>query len=67
MTLGGTPDEIKAMVAGLAAQLSAQAPPPSDAVTAEDGTVDGVKYRVYRPKSATGPLPVGVWTHGGGL
>ena len=55
------------MAAGLAQQLSAAAPPPSDAVTAEDGTADGVKYRLYKPKGASGPLPVGIWTHGGGF
>jgi versiconal hemiacetal acetate esterase len=43
-------------------------PPPSDAVASSDGEVDGVKYRIYTPKEASksGPLPVGIWTHGGG-
>lgn len=50
----------------LALSLAGSIPPPSDAVVAEDGHVDGVKYRVYRPRAATQPLPVGIWTHGGG-
>ena len=43
-------------------------PPPSPNVDTKDGEVDGVKYRVYTPKEASGkgPLPVGVYTHGGG-
>jgi len=66
MTLRGTPEEIKAMSNGLAEMLGKQAPPPSEALSAEDGEVDGIKYRVYRPKGVTQPLPVGIWTHGGG-
>ena len=48
--------------------LASQLPPPNDAVDTEDGDVDGIKYRVYIPKEAakSGPLPVGVYTHGGG-
>ena len=43
-------------------------PKPSDAVESKDGEVDGVKYRLYTPTEAakSGPLPVGIWTHGGG-
>ena len=49
--------------------LLPQIPPPSDACEVREGDVDGIKYRVYIPKEASkqGPLPVGVWTHGGGF
>lgn len=43
------------------------APKPSENVTSQDGDVDGVKYRVYNPKAASGPLPIFIWTHGGGF
>lgn len=65
--LAGSPQDIKNATAQLGEMLAAQAPPPSDAVTAQDGEVDGVKYRLYKPKNASGSLPVGVWTHGGGF
>ena len=65
----GTPEVIKAQYEGLVAFLIPQLPPPSDAVDAQEGEVDGIKYRLYTPKEAAkgGPLPVGVWTHGGGF
>jgi versiconal hemiacetal acetate esterase len=66
MVLAGSPDEIKAMNAQLIQLLAPTIPPPSEAVISEDGEVDGIKYRVYRPRNATQPLPVGIWTHGGG-
>ena len=64
----GSIKEIRDMTDGLVAMLLPQLPPPSDAVESKDGDVDGVKYRVYVPKEASkkGPLPVGIWTHGGG-
>lgn len=44
-------------------------PPPTDAVSAKDGDVDGIGYRVYTPVEAAkgGALPVGLYTHGGGF
>lgn len=68
MVLGGTPEEIRAQNDQLVQLLIPQLPPPSDAVESKDGEVDGIKYRLYTPKEASkqGPLPVGVWTHGGG-
>ena len=66
MVLAGSPEEIKATVDQLSQLLAPTIPPPSEAVVAQDGEVDGVKYRTYRPLNADRPLPVGVWTHGGG-
>lgn len=68
MVLGGTPEDIKGQYDQLVAALLPQLPPPSDAVESKDGEVDGIKYRLYTPKEASkqGPLPVGIWTHGGG-
>jgi hypothetical protein len=65
----GTVEEIRAGYNGLLAMLAPQIPKPSDAVSTKDGEVDGIKYRVYTPieASKSGPLPVGVYTHGGGL
>ena len=56
------------MVDNLVAMLLPQLPPPSDATESVDGEVEGIKYRVYTPKEAAkqGPLPVAIWTHGGG-
>jgi hypothetical protein len=67
--LAGTVEEIRAGYSDLLAMLAPQMPKPSDAVSTKDGEVDGVKYRVYTPVEAakSGPLPVGVYTHGGGL
>ena len=43
-------------------------PAPSDAITTTDGEVHGVMYRIYTPNGSSKlePLPVGIWTHGGG-
>lgn len=67
--LGGTTEEMRAQFAGLVEFLLPQYPKPSDKVTTRDGSTDGVNYRIYTPTKAAqkGPLPVGVWTHGGGL
>ena len=67
--LKGTVEEVKKGYDDLIAMLLPQMPKPSDAVSAKDGEVDGVKYRVYNPVEASkgGPLPVGVYTHGGGM
>lgn len=67
MVLGGSPENIKKQYDDLVAALMPHAPKPSENVTSKDGEVDGVKYRVYNPKEATGPLPIGIWTHGGGF
>lgn len=66
--LAGTPQEIRGQTDQLVAMLIPQLPPPSDAVESKDGEVDGIKYRLYTPKEASkqGPLPVAIWTHGGG-
>jgi versiconal hemiacetal acetate esterase len=65
----GSPEEIKAQYEGLIQLLAPQLPAPSDAVDAKEGDIDGIKYRLYTPKEAakSGPLPVGIWTHGGGF
>ncbi|KAK3678138.1 Telomerase-binding protein [Recurvomyces mirabilis] len=64
--LKGSPEEIKAMYAGLVAALAPQFPKPSENVESKDGEVDGIKYRLYWPKNASGSLPTAIWTHGGG-
>jgi len=68
MTLGGSPEDIRAQYDQLVEILLPQLPPPSDAVESKDGEVEGIKYRLYTPKEASkkGPLPVAIWTHGGG-
>ncbi|KAL2441696.1 Versiconal hemiacetal acetate esterase [Exophiala dermatitidis] len=68
MCLHGTPEEIRGQYEQLVQLLLPQLPQPSDAVESKDGEVDGIKYRLYTPKEASkqGPLPVGIWTHGGG-
>ena len=67
-TIAGTPQEIREQNDQLVQMLIPLLPPPNDAVASQDGEVDGVKYRIYTPKEASksGPLPVGIWTHGGG-
>jgi len=67
--LKGSIEEIKQQYDDLVAMLAPSMPAPSPAVEAKDGEVDGVKYRVYTPVDAvkSGPLPVGVYTHGGGM
>jgi versiconal hemiacetal acetate esterase len=68
MVMHGTPEEMRATYDQLVALLLPQLPPPNDAVESKDGEVDGIKYRLYVPKEASkqGPLPVAIWTHGGG-
>ena len=66
MVLQGSHEEIKKQYEGLVEMLMPHAPPPSENVESKDGDVDGVKYRVYKPKAATQPLPIAIWTHGGG-
>jgi len=69
VVMHGTPDELKAQYDQLVAMLMPQLPPPSDAVESKDGETEGIKYRLYTPKEAakSGPLPVAIWTHGGGF
>ncbi|EME38960.1 esterase-like protein [Dothistroma septosporum NZE10] len=64
--LHGTPDEIKAMYAGLSQALKPMAPPFSENVDVTEGDVDGIKYRIYKLKGERGPLPIAFNTHGGG-
>ncbi|KIY03174.1 uncharacterized protein Z520_01641 [Fonsecaea multimorphosa CBS 102226] len=68
MVMTGTPEEIRAQYDQLVGLLLPQLPPPSEAVESKDGEVEGIKYRLYTPKEAakSGPLPVAIWTHGGG-
>lgn len=67
--LKGTVEEIRKAFDDLTAMLLPQIPKPSEAVSTKDSEVDGIKYRVYTPVEASksGPLPVGVYMHGGGL
>lgn len=67
--LKGTTEEIRKGYDDLLAMLAPQLPKLSDAVSAKDGEIDGIKYRVYTlvEASKSRPLPVGVYTHGGGL
>jgi versiconal hemiacetal acetate esterase len=64
--LKGSPEEIKAMYDGLVQALLPQLPKPSENVESKDGDVDGIRYRLYWPKGASGSLPTAIWTHGGG-
>lgn len=67
--LTGSVEEIKKQFLDLEAMLKPGMPAPSAAVSAKDSELDGIKYRIYTPVDATknGPLPVGVYTHGGGM
>lgn len=55
--------------AGLLAAVAPGYPPASDKVAVSNGTVQGIGYRIYTPKTAqaTNPLPLGVFMHGGGF
>jgi len=66
MVLAGSPADIKQQYEDLVAMLMPQMPKPSENVESKDGDIDGVKYRVYNPKGASGSLPIAIWTHGGG-
>ena len=68
MTLVGTVEEMRQANEQLGQMLLPLLPPANDEVASADGNVEGVKYRIYTPKKASksGPLPVGIWTHGGG-
>lgn len=67
--LKGTPEELREQFTNLLTMLAPLYPPPTDAVSTQDGDVDGIAYRIYTPKEAakSGPLPVGLYTHGGGF
>jgi versiconal hemiacetal acetate esterase len=69
VVINGTAEEIRAQYHQLMAIVLPQYPAPSDAVKSDYGQVEGIKYRLYIPKAAaaSGPLPVAIWTHGGGL
>ncbi|KAJ5951523.1 uncharacterized protein N7479_009936 [Penicillium vulpinum] len=64
----GTPEEIKAAHIKMSETMAKLAPQPSDTVVASDGEVEEIEYRLYTPKghSIERPLPVGIYTHGGG-
>lgn len=55
--------------AGLLAAVAPGYPSASDEVGVSNGAVQGVRYRIYTPKTAkaTNPLPLGVFMHGGGF
>jgi len=61
MVLAGSPADIKQQYEGLVAMLMPQMPKPSENVESKDGDIDGVKYRVYNPKGASGSLPIAIW------
>ena len=67
--LKGTIKEIRQGYDDLITMLAPQMPKPSDAISAKDREVEGIKYRVYTPieASKSGPLPVGIYSHGGGM
>jgi len=67
--LGGSVEDIRKQSDQLVEMLTPHAPPPPPGVETKDGDVDGIKYRLYVPKEAAskGPLPVAIWTHGGGF
>lgn len=50
------------MADALAQALLPQLPKPSENVESKDGDVDGIGYRLYWPKSASGPLPTAIWS-----
>lgn len=66
-TLKGTPDEIKQQGEGLNLYLQSLRPPKSDKITTQDGSVEGIGYRIYRPNHVSTPLPIAIWAHGGGF
>lgn len=68
VALQGDVSNIRAQFAGLFAALSPGYLAPTDAVVVTNGNAQGVGYRIYTPQSGTtsGPLPLGVFTHGGG-
>lgn len=69
MALQGSVSDIRKQFADLFAAISPGYPCASDAVSVSDGIVQGVRYRVYTPKPIKEkiPLPLGVFTHGGGF
>ncbi|KAK5942473.1 hypothetical protein PMZ80_005038 [Knufia obscura] len=66
IALAGSPLDIKKQSEDLAAALLPQAPKPSGNVEVKDEKVDGIPCKVYKPKGASGALPIAIWTHGGG-
>ncbi|KEQ57763.1 uncharacterized protein M437DRAFT_70565 [Aureobasidium melanogenum CBS 110374] len=66
--LHGNSEEMRAQFDGMLAALAPLYPPPSDAVVSRDHEVGNFKVRVYTKTRASGtPLPVGLFTHGGGF
>lgn len=64
--LKGTTEELRAQYDGLVAALFPMMPPMPEGVDVVEGEVSGTKYRTYTPQGASGPLPIALWTHGGG-
>ncbi|SMQ56207.1 unnamed protein product [Zymoseptoria tritici ST99CH_3D7] len=65
-TLQGSPEDIKNQYVQLVTALAPLFPKPSENVDVVEGKVDSIGYRTYVPKNASGPLPICIWTHGGG-
>lgn len=68
VALHGSAADIRQQFTGLFAAISPGYPAPSDALRVTDGSAQGVPYRMYYPvkDTSTGPLPIGVYMHGGG-
>lgn len=65
--LGGTWQNIREQYDELTKALMPMLPKFSENVDVKEGDVEGIKYRIYTPKGATGPMPTAVWFHGGGF
>lgn len=67
--LQGDASDIRKQFASLFGAISQSYPAPSDKVKISDGLIHGTRYRVYTPvtEGVKNPLPLGVYTHGGGF
>ncbi|RJE27049.1 alpha/beta hydrolase fold protein [Aspergillus sclerotialis] len=67
--LQGSPEEIRVQYNSITSLAATTQPPASPNVIVKDQEVEGIKCRVYTPlgSNGQGPLPVGVYTHGGGF
>ena len=65
----GSVADIRRQFGDLLAALSPTYPAPSEGMQVTDGNVDGTRYRIYRPATATSTntLPIGLFMHGGGF
>lgn len=60
--LRGQAPEMRAQLDGLVQMILPLLPPPSENVKVQEGDVDGIRYRVYMPKSSKGGLPLAIWS-----